>query len=260
MSNTKMTDRLDQNIINLARQQYESKQRLRIPPVLVKLPSNGLIYPESSPLRAGVLEMRHMTAYDEDILTNSTYITSGVMFDKLLESLIVTPGINVEEISPTDREGLVISARIFGYGSNYPVLVTDPKTGKQLERTVDLSKLNFRPFDLIPDENGEFEYTIDQTSDKLRFRFITMELSKKIEPNHAISQLMENTIMEVNGIRDKNYIAEYIKYEFPAGPAREFRKYMIDRLPGLDFNVEFEGEDGSTFTSTFQLGADLFWF
>jgi hypothetical protein len=87
-----------------------------------------------------------------------------------------------------------------------------------------------------------------------------MELSKKIEPNHAISQLMENTIMEVNGIRDKNYIAEYIKYEFPAGPAREFRKYMIDRLPGLDFNVEFEGEDGSTFTSTFQLGADLFWF
>ena len=87
-----------------------------------------------------------------------------------------------------------------------------------------------------------------------------MDLSKKIDPDHAISQLMENTIMAVNGNRDKNYIAEYIKYEMPAGPAREFRKYMVENLPGLDFNVEFEGEDGSTFKTTFQIGSDLFWF
>jgi len=260
MSNTKMTDRLDQNIINIARQQYEAKQRVKIPPVLVKLPSNGLIYPESSPLRAGSVEMRHMTAYDEDILTNTTYITAGIVFDKLLESLIVTPGINVQEISPSDREGLIISARIFGYGSSYPVSVIDPKTGKTLDRTIDLSKLNFRPFNLKPDENGEFEYIVNQTSDKLKFRFITIELSKKINPDRAISQLMENTIMQVNDIRDKNQIAEYIKYEMPASAAREYRKYMIENLPGLDFNVEFEGEDRSTFMSTFQVGTELFWF
>ena len=85
MSN-KMTDRLDNsNIVNLVRQNYENKQKLRIPPVLVKLPSSGLLYPEASPLRAGSVEMRHMTAYDEDIFSNSTYIAAGVVFVKLLE-------------------------------------------------------------------------------------------------------------------------------------------------------------------------------
>jgi hypothetical protein len=258
---SKMTDRLDNsNIVNLVRQNYEQKQKLRIPPVLIKLPSNGLIYPESSPLRAGSVEMRYMTAYDEDILSNSTYITAGVVFDKLLESLIVTPGIDVNDIAMSDRDGLVIAARIHGYGSKYPVNITDPKTNKELQREVDLSKLNFKPFTLIPDERGEFDYIIPQTDTRLKFKFVTGDISRKIDPAHAISILMENTIMEVDGNRDKNYIADFIKFELPAIAGREFRKYMIENTPGLDYNVEFEGEDGSTFKAVFLVGTDLFWF
>lgn len=261
MSNNKMTDRLDNsNIVNLVKQQYENKQRLRIPPVIVKLPSLGKIYPESSPLRDGAVEMRHMTAYDEDILSNSTYIATGVVFDKLLESLIVTPGVNVDDISMTDREGLIIAARIHGYGSKYPVSVRDPKTNKELERDIDLSKLNFKPFNLTSDANGEFDYTVTLNDDKIKFKFITGDISKKLDPTRAISILLENTIMEVNGNRDKNYIAEYIKYELPAVASKAFRQYMADNMPGLDFIVEFEGEDGSAFKTGFQLGPDLFWF
>ena len=258
---SKMTDRLDNsNIVNLVRQNYEQTQKLRIPPVLIKLPSNGLIYPESSPLRAGSVEMRYMTAYDEDILSNSTYITAGVVFDKLLESLIVTPGIDVNDIAMSDRDGLVIAARIHGYGSKYPVNITDPKTNNELQREVDLSKLNFKPFTLIPDERGEFDYIIPQTDNRLKFKFVTGDISRKIDPAHAISILMENTIMEVDGNRDKNYISDFIKFELPAIAGREFRKYMIENTPGLDYNVEFEGEDGSTFTAVFLVGTDLFWF
>jgi hypothetical protein len=258
---SKMTDRLDNsNLVNLVRQNYEAKQKLRIPPVLVKLPSNGLIYPESSPLRSGTIEMRHMTAYDEDILTNSTYINAGIVLDKLLESVIVTPGVDVDDISSTDKDGLIIAARIHGYGKDYPVIVKDPKTNKELQRNVDLSKINFKPFNLIADENGEFEYKITLTDDTIKFRFITGKLSKKIDPERAISNLMENTIMEINGNRDKNYISDFVKYEMTAGAGREFRKYLTDNMPGLDFKMQFEGEDGSTFETGFQVGADLFWF
>lgn len=262
MSNSnKMTDRLNNtNIANLLRQQYEAKQKIKIPPVLIQLPSRGLIYPEHSPLRNGAVEMRHMTAYDEDILSNSTYITTGIVFEKLLESLIVTDGVNIEDIAIADREGLIIAARIHGYGNKYPVSVIDPSTGESINREVDLSKLNFKPFNLIPDENGEFDYTVSLTNDNLKFKFITGDISKKIDPSRAISILMENTITEVNGDRDKNFISEYIKYEMPASSARAFRQYMSSNMPGLDFNVEFEGEDGSTFTAGFQLGPDLFWF
>ena len=257
---TKVTDRLDsQNLINLARQQYEQKQRTRIPPVIVKLPSGGAVYPKTSPLSAGTVEMRHMTAYDEDILTNSTYIATNTVFDKLLESLIVTPGVSADDIIPADREGLIVSARIFGYGKSYPVSVTDPKTKKEIDRTVDLSTLQFRTFTLVADENGEFEYAVDAQT-KLKFKYLTSGESKQIQEDRSISQLMELCITEVNGTRDKTFITDFIKYELTAGAGREFREYMINNIPGLNYNVEFEGDDGSTFTAGFQLGSDLLWF
>ncbi len=93
-----VTDRLsDKNLIELAKQQYENKQRSTVPSVLVPLPSKGQVYPESSALRKGHVEMRYMTAYDEDILTNSTYIKQGVVLDKLVKSLVLDP-IDIDDL------------------------------------------------------------------------------------------------------------------------------------------------------------------
>ena len=182
------------DLINAAKQHYEKQQRTKVPPIVVALPSKGLIYPESSILRQGSVEMRYMTAYDEDILTNVTYIKTGVVFDKLLESLVVTPGVNVNDISATDRDGLIISARIHAYGNLYPVTVTDPKTQNSINRDVDLSKLKFKSFTLIPDENGEFEYIFSDKGDTLKFKYLTVNASKNIDPDRAISKLLELSI------------------------------------------------------------------
>lgn len=248
----------DQNIIELAKQNYEKQQRHRFTSIVVPIPSNGLIYPSTSPLRTGQVEMRFMTAYDEDILTNSTYIKNGIIFDKLLEALIVTPGVNVDDISPIDREAMIIAARVHGYGKMYPVTVTDPETNKQIDREIDLSALKFREFTLQPDDNGEFEYNADGA--KLKFRFLTIGLSKNIDPDRAVSDLMLASIQEVNGNRDKNAIADYLKFEMRAITAKQFRTYLGEHMPGIDFNVEVEGENGGTFTAGFQIGSDLFWF
>ena len=253
-SMSKLTDRVDnQNIINLARQNFENKQRSKLPTVIVNLASQGKIYPETHPLSSGKLEMRYMTAYDEDVLTNASYIREGVVFDKLLETIIVTD-IDVADISPVDKDGLLIHARILAYGAEYPVTVADPVTKTVLSRIVELDKLKNKPFDLVSDKNGEFDYQVNESTN-IKFTWV-----KDDSDSDKISDTLKLAIREVNGDRKSAAIEEFIRYEFMAIDAKKFRKYMLDNMPGLDMTFDFEGEDGSTFKASFRVGTDLFWF
>lgn len=251
---SKMTDRVDnQHIINLAREEYEQKKRSTLPTVIVPLASSGKIYPKNHILREGKVEMRYMTAYDEDILTNSSYIKNGVVFDKLLESIILTK-VAISEIATTDRFALLIHARILAYGPEYDIRVTDPKTKKEIERTFDLRKLNFRKFDLVPDDLGEFKYKVNDSYD-LKFR-IPLE-----DPaTNSVSDFLKNVITEVNGSRSVADIDQFIRYEFLSMDSKKFRTYILDIRPGVDLEIEIEGEDGDTFKVGFPIGPQLFWF
>jgi len=248
------TTKIDPNIIELAKQRYETKQRSKLPSVIVSLASAGKIYPESSPLRSGQIEMRYMTAYDEDILTNTSYIKSGIVFNKLLESIIVTEGINVQEISTYDKNGLILYSRILAYGTEYPVQVIDPNTKTTLDRVIDLSKIKFRPFELKTDENGEIDYEV--AGNTLKFSYNSdLDLT-----NVTISQMLQTIIKQVNQSRSNSDIENFIRYEFMSKDAKDFRQFYVKNLPGIDLTYEFEGENGGTFTTGFQLGSDLFWF
>jgi hypothetical protein len=251
---SKLTDRIDnQNIINLAREQYETQQRGKLPSVIVPLTSAGKIYPKTSLLSKGTVEMRYMTAYDEDILTNASYIQNAVVFEKLLESIILTP-ISVDEISVVDKLGLIINARILAYGSEYEVEVTDPKTQKRINRSIDLRKLKVKPFKLQPNDNGEFSYQVNSEC-TIWFRYPTRD-----SEDDTVSAYLKNIITQVNESRDANSIENFIRYEFLAADSKRFRKYVSENAPTLDLNVELEGEDGSTFTTGFPIGPQLFWF
>lgn len=243
----------DKNLIELAKQQYENKQRSVVPSVMVPLPSNGQVYPETSPLRKGVVEMRYMTAYDEDILTNASYIREGVLFDKLLEAIIVTD-IDIQDIASVDRDGLIIYARILSYGAEYPVAVTEPKTNKQLNQTIDLSKIQPKPFKLIADANGEFSYET-KSGHEIKFTYLAKFANIK-----TVTEFLKATIMQVNGSRSHADIEQFIRYDFLAAESREFREYVAKNAPGMNFEYEFQGEAGGTFTAGFSLGSDLFWF
>ena len=87
----------------------------------VTLPSKGLLYPEDSPLRTGKVEMKYMTAREEDILTNQNYIKNGTAIDKLLKSLIVTPNVDFQDLLLGDKNAIMLAARILGYGSEYEI-------------------------------------------------------------------------------------------------------------------------------------------
>jgi hypothetical protein len=250
MSNT---TRLGGNdLVNIAKQRFEKQQRSKLPSIIVNLPSAGKIYPKSHPLSSGQVEMRYMTAYDEDILTNISYMREGVVFDKLLESLLLD-NVDIASIPEFDKDALIINARIVSYGSKYPVLVTNPETGKEVKTTVDLTKMQSKPFDLVPDENGEFKYETETA--KLKFTY-----NHVVSDDIAVTSFLKKYICEVNGNRDHEFIDEFIRYEFLAIDSRKFREYVIKNAPGLDYMYKFEGEEGGTFTAPFQVGADLFWF
>jgi len=250
---SKVTTRLgNQDIVNLAKQRFETQQRSKLPTVIVSLPSGGKIYPESHPLRSGKIDMRYLTAYDEDILTNMSYIREGVMFDRLLDAIIMTD-VAVEDIASVDKDGLIIYARILAYGAEYPVVVTDPKTENEIQRTIDLSNIKHLPFELESDENGEFTYQAGDHT--IKFSYLGQDTSKM-----SISETLKSIICQVDDSRTPESIDEFIRYHFLARDAKTFRKFYADNAPGLDLTYEFEGETGGTFSAGFRLGTDLFWF
>jgi hypothetical protein len=250
-----LTDRVsNQDLILLAKQQYEQDKRKTIPSEVVQLITNGQVYPKTHPLRSGKIEMRYMTAYDEDILTNPSYLREGIVLDKLLEALIVTP-VDYATVSKIDKNGLIIAARILSYGKEYPVIVTDPKTEKQLNRVIDLSKILPKQFELESDDNGEFDYALDNGI-RLKFRFLSTGDGEDLK----ISEFLERSITQINDTRNLEDIKNFIRYEFLARDAKKFRSHVAQNIPDLDMKYEFEGEDGSTFISGFPIGTDFFWF
>jgi len=246
-------------LIELAKQQYEKQQFSKVPGYIVNLPSGGKIYPETSKLRLGQVEMRHMTSFHEDILSNMSYIREGIVYEKLIENLLVTPGVNVHDLSMQDLEYLIVSARIYGYGKIYPVTVTDPETSHQIKRDIDLSEIEFKPFNIQSDEAGEFDYIRPDTNQTIKFKYLTIPDAKKISDESTVSDFLKLSIQSIDGNRDKQFINDYIKFEFIAKQSKDFRKYIADNAYGVDYNITFEGENGSTFQSKFQIGGELFW-
>jgi hypothetical protein len=252
---TKMTDRI---AIEKALQRVATQKIQKIPSNIIRLSSNGKIYPAEHPLATGTIELRYMTAYDEDILTNTSYIKENIVFEKLLDALIMTPGVGIEDVALNDRDLLIINARIMAYGSKYPVTVTDPTTSKTLSRDVDLAALKSKPFTLEPDSNGEFEY---QFSDLQSNDLITLKFRYLIPDTYeTVAEYLNLVITEIDGDRTQHVIEDFIRYRFLAGDSKQFRQYVTKHAPGLDTMYDFEDENGGIFQSTFRFNIDLFWF
>ena len=115
-----------------------SESKFKFPTEMVELPSLGLVYPKDNPLSSGKIEMKYMTAREEDILTNQSYIQNGTVLDKLLQSLIMSK-VDYKDLIVGDKNALLIAARILGYGKNYEFDLKGERCN------VDLTTLNKNP-------------------------------------------------------------------------------------------------------------------
>jgi len=255
---TKVTDRIsDSNLIELAKRSYENSQKSKLPSVIVNLASKGQVYPKSHPFRKGYTEMRYMTAYDEDILTNTSYARENVVIDKLLEALILD-SVDIDTIALCDKEILIINARNMGYGPEYPIIVTDPKTNKPVEATMNLNEIKTSDFNLISDDNGEFVYELENLK-QIKYRYLLQRDLKQISDSNTISGFLERTITEVDGKRDLESIRNFIKTELTLQESKRFRTYITDNTPEVLKQIKIQSENGSTLTASFRFNSDLFW-
>ena len=121
--------------------------------------------------------MKYMTAKEEDILTNESYIKNGTVIDKLLQALIVTP-INYNDLIVGDKNAIMIAARVLGYGKDY----TFELNGEQ--HTVDLTEMNdklMKEEHLLAKGKNEFEFTLPTIQKSITFKILTHEDEKKID-------------------------------------------------------------------------------
>ena len=224
---------------------------LKFPTETIELPSKGLIYPEDNPLSSGTVEMKYMTAKEEDILSNQSYIQNGTVLDKLLKSLIVSK-VDYNDIIVGDKNAIMVAARILGYGKDYEFEIKGERV------SVDLSTLENKPFDekAITRGQNEFSYTLPNSGTKITYKLLThkdemaidaeIKGLKKINKNAdpAVSTRMKHMILSVNGDDDKKIIREFVDTYFLAVDARAFRQHVREVQPDVDLNVMVEINGG----------------
>jgi hypothetical protein len=238
-------------------------EKFKLPTETIDLPSKGLLYPEDSELAKGTLEMKYMTAKEEDILTNQSYIKNGTVLDKLMKSLIVSK-INFDDLLIGDKNAIMVSARILGYGSEYSF----EHNGET--QTIDLSSLENKPLkeELYKNRLNEFEFTLPHSKNSVTFKLLThkdeqdisreLEGLKKINKDSSteLSTRLKYLITSVEGSREKKDIREFVENYFLAKDSRALREYIKEIQPDVD--LTFFPDNGSDRISI-PIGVSFFW-
>jgi hypothetical protein len=235
----------------------------KLPTETIELPSKGLLYPEDSELAKGTVEMKYMTAKEEDILTNQSYISNGTVLDKLMKSLIVSK-INYDDLLIGDKNAIMVASRILGYGNDY----TFTYGGE--EYTVDLTALDNKQLDesLFTSRTNEFEFTLPKSKNIVTFKLLThkdeqdinreLEGLKKINKDAfpELSTRLKHMILSVNGERDRKVVREFVDGFLLAQDSRALREYVREIQPDVDLTFF---PNGSNTRVSLPIGLKFFW-
>jgi hypothetical protein len=220
----------------------------KFPTETVELPSKGLVYPEGHPLRSGTVEMKYMTAKEEDILTNQNYISKGIVLDKLLEALTMNK-IDIKDIVAGDKNAILIASRVLGYGKDYSFIYGNK------EYTIDLSTLENKFFDTsLVSSKGTFKFILPKSGNEVEFKILTdkeeqtieqeIEGYKKINKDISsdITTRLKHQIISIEGNSDKNAIKDFVDNHLLAADSRSLRLYIKSISPDIDL-VYNDGEE-----------------
>lgn len=236
---------------------------IKLPTEIIDLPSKGLIYPTDNPLSSGQIEMKYMTAKEEDILTNASYIQKGIVLDELMKSLIVSK-IDYNDLIAGDKNAIMVAARILGYGKDY----TFTYSGE--EYTVDLTSIENKPIDEKTFTKGinEFSFTAPHSKVNIMYKLLThgdenkiqaeLDGLKKINKNHIpeLSTRLKYMITSINGERDQKYIREFVDNALLARDSKALRDHIKNTQPDIDLTFF---PDGSEDRVSIPIGINFFY-
>lgn len=241
-----------------------------VPTDYIDLPSEGLFYPSGKKS----VEVKYLTAEDENILTSTDLIKSGKVLDVLLQNALIDKDITADEMLTGDRNAVLINLRITGYGDEYETKTTCPSCSETNVKNIMLSSLENKERVDTPDSEGFYSVMLPKSKANIRFRLLNgadetrlqkvSETGKKtIKGRLKVATILTERyllqIMDVNGNRDKTYIKKFIGV-MPIADSFFFREYLKDVEPGLDLNYDFECNScGTPYRQEIPITAKLFW-
>ena len=256
--------------------QTDEVQRTEYPSEVVDLPSKGWFYDQTSPLASGKIDIKYMTAKEEDILTSQNLIKKGVVLDKLLEQLIVTPGVKLDDILVGDKNAIFIASRVLAYGKDYKIKFKDPSTGDDVEDSIDLTKLEPKEINFEDSDRGQniFQYELPHSKRSLHWKLLAHSDEQAIEAElkgmkkftknknetSEVTTRLKYVIQALDGDDDRAKIKSFVDKELLARDSLAFREHIKETTPDLDMTFNFESEDtGYEERMTIPLGVDFFY-
>jgi len=256
-------------------QQAEQPLQFVTPTEFVDLPSKGRYYPPDHPLHnVEMVEIRHMTAKDEDILTSRSLLKKGVAIDRFLQNVLVDKRVKVEDLLIGDKNAIIIASRITGYGARYDASISCPSCassvqfGFNLEDCQVMSLDRHEVSDIRATDSGTFVIHADKMGVDVEVKLLTSrdesylaqiaeKRRKKKLPETALTDQLRRFIVSVNGQADPGYVDSFIQH-MPASDSRKIRTAYQEIIPNVDMNHEFvcsecsfEGEVSVPFGATF---------
>ena len=234
----------------------QQKEESKYPTETVPLPTKGYFYPEGHPLSKGTIELKQVTAREEDILANQELIKKGTILDKLIESLIVDKSIKSEEIFTQDKNAILMAIRRLAYRDQYPINIECPRCSELNNIVVNLSLIENNEIDWekLTVGKNEFSFVLPTCKKEVTFKLlnqvddnsIQQELKnlKKIskEGNYELTTRLKYIITSIDGSSDKSVIRKFVDNELLAKDSLALRNHMKNVIPNIDQSFDFHCE------------------
>lgn len=244
------------------------KEKPKFPTEIVPLPSGGKYYPDGHPLSSGEVEVKYMTAKEEDILTSQNLIKQGKVIDVLLDSL-VQGDFDMNDMLIGDKNAVMIAARVLGYGKDYEFEMEDPTTGEKEKQVLDLTTLEHKETDF----DGDYTFELPNSKRVLGWKFITQrdeneiteelkalrKVTKKSGIEQEVTTRLRKVITSVDGDESVGTINNFVNNEFLSRDSKAFRDYLLSVTPDVDLNIIVDFSSGEEVEVTVPMTVEFFW-
>lgn len=244
------------------------------PPVsVVKLPSAGAIYPPESPLYLSeTLDIKGVTAHEEDILSSPVLIKSGKVLTTLMKACITNRLVDPDKMLVGDRNAVLVAIRVSAYGPKYSASITCPACAHEVEaHEFDLSRLNLKTLDEEPvggRGNNRFQFILPVSKRVVEFRLMDAETVNKVEKDteaarkigqeRGVTARLMAQVLSLQGTEQK-HLPKALS-NLAAQDSRALRNHMDKIAPGVDMTQQFECPScGNESEVEIPIGTEFFW-
>jgi len=246
-----------------------------VPVESIPLPTRGTIYdPDSKLYNLSSIQIKAMTAKEEDILASPAFHKEGTALTHLMHSCLIDKTINCEDMINGDRMALMIGIRVTGYGPEYHAAGNCQSCNTNNEFIVDLTTLPIKRLQISPVRAGvnEFEFKLPVTKKSVVFKYVTareerernaaiksMQKVTGAQISNNITSFLENSIVSVEGQKDRMKIKHFVM-NMPAFDSRALRKFITENEPGMDMSCKFFCKNcGHENTLNMPMSTEFFW-